>query len=324
MDQRRLFLIETLPRINRVKRGAFTLVELLVVIAIIGILVSLLLPAVQSAREAARRTQCINNLKQIGLALHNYHSALQAFPAGNITEGPCCSTRSKISWGISILPYLEQGPLFDRYDMTAHNEDPSNAFIRSQLLQEYVCPSDIDIEIPERPESGPGSGLLYRRGSYRGCSGRSLGAPGWWDTHQAIEEAQLPIEWRGILHTVGTGDLRHERMKNITDGTSKTLMVGEMSSLTHPRRRTFWAYSYASYSLSTVVPESRAFLVDYDRCTHLGEPNVCKRGWGSFHTAGLNFLFCDGAVRLVRPQDNMLIMAAMATIEGEELLDDAL
>ncbi|MEA1950175.1 MAG: DUF1559 domain-containing protein, partial [Planctomycetota bacterium] len=114
---------------QRSEKG-FTLVELLVVIAIIGILIALLLPAVQAAREAARRMQCSSNLKQIGVALHAYHAALGCFPPGGITEGPCCSTRSGISWSISILPYIEQPMIYDRYDMDRYNEDPANQFVR--------------------------------------------------------------------------------------------------------------------------------------------------------------------------------------------------
>ena len=104
------------------KRG-FTLVELLVVIAIIGVLVALLLPAVQSAREAARRSACQNNLKQIGLALHNYHDTFLYFPPGGITLGGCCATPSYTSWSISILPFLEQTPLADKYVYNNFNED---------------------------------------------------------------------------------------------------------------------------------------------------------------------------------------------------------
>ena len=114
---------------------AFTLVELLVVIAIIGILVALLLPAIQTAREAARRTQCSNNLKQMGLAAHNYHDTFNCFPPGAITDGPCCGAKSRINWAIALLPYMEQSTLYDDYDHDANNEDPSNDPVRRPRLQ---------------------------------------------------------------------------------------------------------------------------------------------------------------------------------------------
>src|SRR5438067_13078670 len=103
-------------------RRAFTLVELLVVIAIIGVLVALLLPAVQSARESARRMSCMNNLKQTGIALHNHHDSYGTFPAGGVTNGTCCSTQSGATWTIYILPFIEQQTLYDKYDFTQTNE----------------------------------------------------------------------------------------------------------------------------------------------------------------------------------------------------------
>lgn len=305
------------------KRRAFTLVELLVVIAIIGILIALLLPAVQSAREAARRMQCVNNLKQMGVAIHMYHDQNKSFPPGNITEGPCCSTRSFTTWTIAILPFLELTSLYDQYHQDKFNEAPENKLVRETYLSIYACPSEDETDILAVPESGPAfeMDIPYRRGSYRGVSGRSLGHPGWWDTHEALADANLPREWRGVFHTVGTGGLTTERVSDVVDGLSNTNFVGEMASLTHPRRRSFWAYSYAFYNLSTVVPESRAFLVDYDRCSELGDSNVCKRGWGSFHQGGLNFLVGDGSVDFVRPVDDLFIFAARSTIEGQESPD---
>src|SRR5438045_8432125 len=104
------------------RRSAFTLIELLVVIAIIAILIALLVPAVQKVRAASARTQCINNLKQIGTALHNYHGAYKSFPYGGVTNGDCCGTQSGPTWTIFLLPYLEQEALFKQYDFKVANE----------------------------------------------------------------------------------------------------------------------------------------------------------------------------------------------------------
>ncbi len=298
----------------------FTLIELLVVITIIGILIALLLPAVQAAREAARRTQCSNNLKQMALALHNYHAAVGSFPPGGITEGPCCGTKSRVNWAIAILPYVEQQALFDRYDMKAYNEDPQNQFVREALLNVHWCPSERQ-PVLSVPESGPGgtwgANLNYRRGSYRAVTGRT-DANGWWDTDQ---NAAQPKNWRGVLHSVGTNNLTTERVDDIRDGTSNTLMVGEMTTATHTNRATYWAYTYACYAASGLVPQGRTLLVDYDKCVAVGGTggdNPCKRGWGSFHPGGLQFALCDGSVRFVSSTVDINVLNDAASIAGGE------
>ncbi len=123
------------------KRG-FTLVELLVVIAIIGILIALLLPAVQAAREAARRAQCSNNLKQMGLALHNYHDSFRTFPLPVIVSiQPTGTMGTSHSWGLNILPYIEQGAVYDAYEMNLSCWDPVNEVAVGTHISGYVCPS---------------------------------------------------------------------------------------------------------------------------------------------------------------------------------------
>lgn len=310
---------------NRSCKFGFTLVELLVVIAIIGILIALLLPAVQAAREAARRSSCTNNLKQIGLGLHNYHDVYKVFPAGNITEGNCCGTLSKVNWAISILPYVEQKTLYDTYDMRLYNEDqpilPNGYCVVQQRVPVYECPSDVNLTTLERPESGPRVNKTYRMSSYRGVTGIAY-SDGYFDCNQW--QGIIPVSGRGLLHTYGSGGgLTYESMATVLDGTSNTLAVGEYMTRTRPRRGTFWGYSYTSYVLSSIQFESRLYLPDYDLCAATpGVPagsNPCKRAFASFHPGGINWLLTDGSVRFISTTvDLNTVMRGLATIAGRE------
>ena len=304
-------------------RMAFTLVELLVVIAIIGVLIALLLPAVQAAREAARRMQCSNNLKQLALGVHNHHDTKQIFPPGGVTNGNCCGTRSGTNWAIEILPYCEMETLYDQYDQNAFNEDAQNQFVREQEVEFHQCPSDPFNKLLERPASGPGSGLNYRHGSYRCVAGRSNGS-GWWDNSQ---HTALPTNWRGPLSTVNenTGGIVREatRFRDITDGTSNTFLIGEYATRTRSRRGTFWAYTYTSYNSSDTHDQPRTLINDYDRCVAIGGAggsNSCKRGWGSFHPTGLLFANCDGSVAFVPETIDPIVFAGKGAMgDGERL-----
>ncbi len=320
------------------KRTGFTLIELLVVIAIIAVLIGLLLPAVQKVREAANRLSCSNNLKQIGLALHNYHDTNAKFPAGGFTPGNCCGTRSGSTWAVDILPYLEQDNLYKQYKhWPVTNEDPANAFVRTQNVKPYNCPSDVDLNRTDRPASGPGSGLQYARSSYRAVSGRS-GFTGrvFWDTCEPglinnlprQYNRTLPREWRGVLHSTGALSPQcpqggPESMASIVDGTSNTLLVGEFSIIDVPRRRTFWAYTYTSYNASSISDQSRILGNSYARCNSSGGPggdNPCKRGFGSNHSGGLNFVLADGSVRFISYNVDINMLGALATIAGGEVV----
>lgn len=303
------------------RKKGFTLVELLVVIAIIGILVALLLPAVQAAREAARRTQCINNLKQAGIALHNYHDINKFFPAGNVTVGNCCGTKSNSNWCISILPFIEQADLFDRFDWKLFNEDQpivNGECVVQEIVKSYNCPSDINALKLENPGSGPFN-KAYRHSSYRGVTGIGRG-DGYFDSNGwgPMKERE-----KGILHTVGSSGLTYETMGSVLDGTSNTLAVGEYMTTTQTNRGTFWAYSYTSYALSSIQYESRLYLPDFNYCGSLpGVPtgnNPCKRAFASFHPGGLNFVLVDGSTRFVASTVDLVnVLGAAATIAGQE------
>ena len=194
---------------------AFTLIELLVVIGIIAVLIALLLPAVQAAREAARRAQCVNNLKQIGLALHNYQGLLQTFPPGYVSNFDAGGNDTGPGWGWAamLLPQMEQKPLFDAVNFSLPIEVPPNLTSRLPLIGVYLCPSD-NVEpswwaMVRNPSGVPTQRICQIAPSnYVGVYGTS--DPG--------------IDGDGIFFRDGNVGLR-----DITDGTSQTIAVGERS-----------------------------------------------------------------------------------------------
>ena len=236
----------TLKR-ERTRRGAFTLVELLVVIAIIGVLVALLLPAIQAAREAARRTQCTNNLKNLGLGLLNYHDARKVFPAPATVYDPnvepLYGTRVFGSWIIDILPYIEQAPLHSTFkiDRLTRVSDPPNAVPRSTELSVMLCPSDNGLGNPYIENDAH-----WARGNY------GLNAHQYWPNRSLNNQAiglgdgslsnylDYNIGLGGFaIHGVGGPNMSISRM---TDGTTNTIMLAEMRvGLTSVDRRGVWA-----------------------------------------------------------------------------------
>ncbi|MCA8999704.1 MAG: DUF1559 domain-containing protein, partial [Planctomycetaceae bacterium] len=221
---------------QRTRRRGFTLIELLVVIAIIAILIALLLPAVQQAREAARRTQCKNNLKQIGLALHNYHDVFSSFPPGTVH---CNGGEWGVSWWAMILPYLDQAPLYNGLEFEGqhvgwtHNHLDGSGYRNGQLangviIQPMLCPSS---PLPKTQDTGGGNQLV--RPHYVGIAGST-------DGDGFVNGSTHPQRTRsGCCGSVTGGFVanggvlivgQNKAIKDIVDGSSNQIMVGEAST----------------------------------------------------------------------------------------------
>jgi prepilin-type N-terminal cleavage/methylation domain-containing protein/prepilin-type processing-associated H-X9-DG protein len=257
---------------RRNRHRGFTLVELLVVIAIIGILIALLLPAVQAAREAARRAQCSNNLKQVGLGLHNYEAVINCFPPSvNFgSANPEVETVHYANWIILILPYIEQQPLYTQFNLNVPITDPVHRDARGRRIPTLLCPSD-----PYNGEANTfhstAEGDNWARGNY--AANGSLGAYSttWW----AAAGWDAP-RWKSSWHRGVMGANASIGISGINDGTSNTIMVAEVrAGLTGDDRRGVWALSGPG--------SSSLWLHGSDDC--LG-PNDCNQ-------ASDNIMGCD-------------------------------
>ena len=280
-------------------RRAFTLIELLVVIAIIAILIALLLPAVQQAREAARRTQCKNNLKQIGLALHNYHDVYLTMPPGWIEQNGYAS--SNWGWAACILPYVDQSSLFNSLDVgngslgAALTQAPKLSLM-STAFSAFRCPSDTapDINSHQTMRDSTGTDQSVSTSNYVGTNG--------------------PGQWSGDDVGAGTGPLKgtfglnsRTRIRDFTDGTSNTIVVGERSwVLNNPAGGTMNCRAAVVFGISSngSLPWRRRTLssgVTKINSLLLGAGGIhlCNEGYSSRHEGGAQFLLGDGAVRFI-------------------------
>jgi prepilin-type N-terminal cleavage/methylation domain-containing protein len=218
---------------------AFTLVELLVVIAIIGVLVALLLPAVQAAREAARRTQCVNNMKQIGIGLHNYHDTFHILPPSiQFWNGddPNLSDNMRPNWVIMTLPFMEQKGLYDSFDFNQTISHANNRTQRGQRIPGMICPSDGFNRVKFRGTTS-GEGDNWARGNYAANGHSDFSYNNGWSS----QNSQYTRGAMGL--NIGA------RFSEITDGLSSSLLAGEVrAGLTDQDRRGTWAMGTAGAS----------------------------------------------------------------------------
>ena len=327
-DQRRLGICSPQERTS-----GFTLVELLVVIAIIGILIALLLPAVQAAREAARRVHCRNNMKQIGLAMHSYHDAHKVFPPGAIWTGVYIDwfgAHHRTNWALALLPHMEEQTLYDQYDQRVDNSDPINQPVVEAYVATHSCPSEIDSGdesiVPLNGSAVPRQ-TRYQYGSYRGVAGRSelpytmgTGDKGHWLHYMGWRN--MPTEWRGVFHYNAPGIRQCESFRSVTDGASATIVVGERHRRKDVRERgTFWAYAN-HHSISTVWIERESITgASFWDCRNaLPSSPFCNNGWLSYHPGGINWTFCDGSVHFLSTTIDTGILCRMASIADGEVV----
>lgn len=291
------------------KRG-FTLIELLVVIAIIAILIALLLPAVQQAREAARRSQCRNNLKQIGLGMQNYHDNYKCFPVGQFS---CCWG----TWIVGTLPYIDQEPLFKKwyarnmYDLPAGGyrySDAPNRPVVSTRIPALTCPSD-------RPNTPIATITSHNYAVNHGNTHYTQG------TYNGVTFGGAPFIYQS----------RSASMSDLKDGTSSTLMVAEVLQGTGSDLRGFSWWGDASnftahYPPNTAIPD-RIYTAGY--CVNSPIDNLpcavstatdpTRFSARSRHPGGVQVVFCDGAARFLTQNIDLQLWRALSTSRGREV-----
>ncbi|NNJ28138.1 DUF1559 domain-containing protein [Alienimonas chondri] len=306
-------------------RSGFTLIELLVVIAVIAILVSLLLPAVQQAREAARTSQCKNNLKQIALAAHNYHSTWKRFPTAN-SQGGTYPTLYGGSFFTMLLPELDKGNEFALYDFKLANTDPLNQEVSGQRVPTFLCPS-----------AAPGR-------SVPSCEDDANRAPGNYAVNMGAEDynqywafgppAPAPRQSGAIVYSDSADG--YTSIARFRDGTTNTLMIGEtaynLPSYKFSTSRgaadcagqsrfsfTYWANPFVG---STTCTTEYFFNPKDDGTADETTALNMSRSFRSDHAAGVNFARGDGSVHLIGDFIDADLLDALATRNGGEVIDE--
>jgi len=309
--------------------AGFTLIELLVVIAIIGILVALLLPAVQSAREAARRVQCVSRLRQWGMAMHNMHDATGAFPIGNQgTENPNVLLVPRRSWVVSVWPYIEGIALHEQYDLNEHFFRPPNTFPNSldgvvvHALDIYYCPSD-------RPGAvWMGDSSWRARGNYVVNWG-NMAVP--FDPNDPEQSPTLGFAPFGYEDFANRTLPRKTGFRDFSDGSSNTMLMSEIIMAAGDTDNDIRGDMMnderpCSQYMTINTPNSGIDVTPWcvnagnPPCTSIGSAHAHKAA-RSNHVGGVNVVFGDGRVEFVNENIALSIWRAMGTMNGSETIE---
>ena len=331
---------------RRARLRAFTLIELLVVIAIIAVLIALLLPAVQAAREAARRTQCVNNFKQIGLALHNYHDTQGTFPVGRMGSGYTYPNNpgQRRTWAFSIMPFIEQGSVFNAVNFSLQFYESANTTVIRLQFSAFQCPSDTPtIQEPDTPyPRGKGSYVVNWGNTHYGQDDQVIlaasGYPNPWNTGPMLLQGatgSLPFTGAPFRGNLSKG------LRDITDGTSNTILCSEVimgynaggGAYDHrgdifnddTNCAMFMTYTtpnskipdglggdtqgrpWCSYGLASNVPP----------CNGVTPPFNASR---SRHPGGVNTLMADGSVRFMKDSVNLVTWRGLGSPGAGEVI----
>jgi prepilin-type N-terminal cleavage/methylation domain-containing protein/prepilin-type processing-associated H-X9-DG protein len=324
------------------RRRGFTLIELLVVIAIIAVLIALLLPAVQAAREAARRAQCVNNLKQVGIAIHNYASSVGSMPPG--IYGCCNGT-----WQTFILPYMEQGSLSNAYNFNnSRYSDPWNTTVTCSFINALLCPSDSPSKSLSTSFPAAFRGFLTSHNYVANLGQTDLDQQnGVVDavTGGTLNYAGAPFTWIAPYsngnHNASSAKGQTVGFANITDGLSNTMFCSELITGKGADVRGMSWWGDAAGFTANLPPNSKLFDLIYstNACEYPGGNNnpPCKvatvnatsstatvpalyMSARSKHPGGVNALMGDGSVKFIKNTINVLTWRALSTTQGNEII----